>query len=881
MTGGSFLSRLPTHRRTLKNGLVAVVREDHSAPVVAIVTHVRAGYFDEPDEIVGISHVLEHMYFKGTERRGVGEIAQATKAAGGYLNASTSYDYTSYYTVLPASSLPMGLDIQADALRHSQLDAEELQRELLVIIQEARRKLDNPSAVATETLYEEMFDVHRMRRRRIGTEEALSRLTRADVWNYYRALYHPSNLVLVVAGDVDPDAALALIERHYGDMPAGVPARAPAPEEPQRRGFRFREISGDIVDDYAEWGWRSPGTLDPDTPALDLLAVVLGQGRASRLYRGVREAGLVTAVGAQNFTPTEIGVFGVGAELPHARVTEALEAIAGEVAAVREGVPEAELERARNVLEARMLRRTETVEGQASLIAHWQALGEWRLADSYLERVMATTEDDLRRVAARHLRLDDATVLVYRPNDAEPLGWTGDALHALLAKAAARPAASVAAPAPPAPAVAPAAAQASTARAGRLADGVHFYELEGGTPLVVRPRRSAALVSMSITLRGGSLAETPDDTGLTALLARVSLKGTETRSGAELAAATESLGGSISAAVGADLTSWGLSVPARHFERALPLLADPVLHPTFPAAEVDRERGVMASELERSRDDMFQYPARLFLEAAFGPHPYGASLEAAEAALARFTTEDLVRWHEAEVLGGHPMVLVVGDVEPERAAAVVGAVLGGIRGGADRPAPPRASWPAAPVERAAGREKAQTALMMGFPGPARNDPELPAMRVLSNVVSGLGGRFFEELRGRRSLAYTVTAYPIARWLAGAFVGYIATSPEREAEAREGLLAGVRELREELVTEAELERARRYTIGAWQIRAQTNGAQLRDLAGALLLGRGLEDLRVYEAEIRAVDAEAVRSAARRFLDPDRLVEGAVRGRGGGR
>src|SRR5919112_3495893 len=144
-----------TIRRTvLPNGLTVVLRQDRSAPVVAIVTYVSAGYFDETDDVVGIAHVLEHMFFKGTPSRGVGEIAKQTKAVGGYLNAATIYDHTVYYTVLPSSGFSQGLDVQADAYARSLIDAEELARELEVIIQEAKRKADNPGAVATETLYE-------------------------------------------------------------------------------------------------------------------------------------------------------------------------------------------------------------------------------------------------------------------------------------------------------------------------------------------------------------------------------------------------------------------------------------------------------------------------------------------------------------------------------------------------------------------------------------------------------------------------------------------------------------------------------------------------------------------------------------------------------
>src|SRR5829696_3061135 len=191
MTASSHRSPLTAHpsriwtagvrREILPNGLTLLIQPDHSAPVVAVVTHVQAGFFDEPDHWIGISHVLEHMFFKGTRRRGVGAIARETKAAGGYLNAGTGYDHTSYFTVLPASGLATALDIQADALRNSVIDPGELARELQVIIQEAKRKRDTPGAVANETLHEVMFDRHRIRRWRIGHESELAKVTRDDV----------------------------------------------------------------------------------------------------------------------------------------------------------------------------------------------------------------------------------------------------------------------------------------------------------------------------------------------------------------------------------------------------------------------------------------------------------------------------------------------------------------------------------------------------------------------------------------------------------------------------------------------------------------------------------------------------------------------------
>src|SRR3954470_6674318 len=230
------------HREVLPNGLTLLVQADHSAPVVAVVTHVKAGFFDEPDRWIGISHVLEHMFFKGTHRRGVGEIAQETKAAGGYLNAGTGYDHTSYFTVLPSSGLAAALDIQSDALRNSVIDSGELSRELQVIIQEAKRKLDTPGAVAHETLHQIMFDRHRIRRWRIGHEAELAQLTRDDLWSYYSSRYVPERTVVAITGDIDADRALELARRAYGDWPVAPGAEDRSPEEPPRRQVRARTL---------------------------------------------------------------------------------------------------------------------------------------------------------------------------------------------------------------------------------------------------------------------------------------------------------------------------------------------------------------------------------------------------------------------------------------------------------------------------------------------------------------------------------------------------------------------------------------------------------------------------------------------------------------
>lgn len=901
------LGELSADVHRLSNGLTLVVRREPAAPVVAIVTRVEAGYFDEPDRVVGISHVLEHMVFKGTSRRGPGDLARETKAAGGQLNAGTIYDHTSYYTVLPASALELGLDLHADALMHSAIDEDELRRELLVIIQEANRKLDNPRAVTQESLYETMFDAHRIRRWRIGTEQVLSRLTRDDVMGFYRGMYRPSNMVLSVVGDVDADHAVDLVHRYYGGMPAGDRVGGRGPDEPPRRGFRLREIAGDIVRAHATWGWRTPGPLDPDRALLDLLAAVLGEGRASRLYREVREAGLVARIGAQNYTADAIGVLDIAAELEPADTEAALRAIAAGVERVRSSpVTAAELERAKNMIEAKLLRRLETSQGQANLLADWQALGDWRLLGEYAGRIAAATPEQLRHAAERWLDAELGTVLVYRPAGAAPVEIEAGALTRASARSSDEPDASVhgSAPAvreredaariretPVTPRVHDSgthAGERSDERATSIRgeDGVHFYEVSG-IPIVVAPRPASSLVTMAVVSRGGAVDETTANAGITTLLGRASVKGTARRTGARLAEESEALGGVIQASVTADAVQWSLNVSSRHFDAGFELLADVAFAPRLAHDDVERERRNLLGDLERLRDDMARYPLRLLLSAAFAGHPYGFSTEETEAATRELSVADLEAWHRRRVVRGESWVFIVGRVDPDRAAAAAARHLRGLAprerndrsaGAAARAEP---AWPEQPRVRAVTRDKAQTALAIGFPGPAAADAGLHALAVASSAISGLGGRLFEELRSRRSLAYAVSAFPVPRWLAGAFIAYIATSPAREVEAREQLLEQLSALRDRPLDEPDVERAKRYTIGVWQIRRQRNDERLADLAAALLFDEGLERIRCFEERITAVTPATIQAAAQSYIDPSRVVEGIVRGTGGAR
>ncbi len=860
-------------REVLPNGLTLLVQPDHSAPVVSVVTHVKAGFFDEPDRWTGISHVLEHMFFKGTTRRGVGAIARETKGAGGYLNAGTGYDHTSYFTVLPATGLAAALDIQSDALRNSVIDPGELARELQVIIQEAKRKRDTPGAVAQETLHELMFDRHRIRRWRIGTEEQLARLTRDDLWSYYRSRYVPERTIVAITGSLDPDQALGLARAAYEDWPAAAGALDPAPDEPPRREVRARTLRGDITHAELVLGWRAVPPLHEDAPALDLAAAVLGLGRGSWLYRSLREAGIVTSVSAHNYAPTELGVFSIGADLEPEKVPLAIERIAENVSRLTLLGPSAdELDRARTLLRARWASQLESMEGKGSALAAAEALEDVSFLDREYEALSSVGPDEVRAAAAMYLQPDNVSAVAYLPEDAGP-ELTAPVLERVFAVTALR----TTAPQPESPA--PRAPAAATIPGGRWQAEVLLTQLSAAD-LLVRRKAGVPLVTLGIYVPRLEF-DPGGQAGLGALTVRSSVRGAGDLDAASLAFGFERLGGTLSGAAASDWLGFSTTVLSHHLGAAAALLDLVFSAPRLAAADVTTERALMVTEAEQVADDMFRYPFQLAFAGAFGDTGYGLPVSGLAETLATISPVEVRSWHTRAFLGVRPVIVAVGNVDPEEASALLAEVF------SERE--PRRSRPSlSPLSGGGGlgessvrvvvREKQQAALAMAFPGPSRRDPDRAAAEVWAAVASGLGGRMFEALRDRRSLAYTVMASSWQRGRAGALITYIATSPQREDEARRAMLEELDRFTREPVSEAELKQAVSYLSGQAEVGRQSGAALAGEILEAWINGNGLIDLNDPGAAYRAVSAGDVLRVAQHHLRESQRTEGVVRGSG---
>ena len=860
----------------LNNGLTVLIKENHNAPVAAIFSYVKAGYFNESDRLAGISHLIEHMFFKGTKKRGVGQIARETKSLGGYLNASTIYDHTLYYTVLPGRNFAQGLDIQADALMNSIFDPDELQKETEVVIQEAKRKLDTPSAVATERMFELAFEKHRMRRWRIGMEDGLRAFTRDDFLSFYKNLYRPENIILVVVGDIDTNEVLVEIEKKYADFERGRLVKEESPPEPQQSHFKYSVVKGDVQQGYLRVGFHTPEIFHEDSYALEILAFILGLGRSSRLFQVTKEEKeLVHSISAYNFSLKDLGIFVIDATAKPEKLREAETAIFSEIAKLcTHLVIEEELTKSRNLLESTFVFSMESASGQASILASYEALGDFCLAETYLNRLYEVTGEDVRRVAERYLTLKNCSLLEYVPEQFQQDPVSAAEIeselrqHLFISKRSEPPEKRK-------PVFKPALFEIISANSGEK--GIARHTLSNGLTLLIKESHQVPIVSMGVFAKGGRSREIEAISGISGLNARTLLKGTRSRTAAQIATEIASLGGGISLSNDPDYLSGTLSILSKNFDSGLDVFTDILTEPTFPEEELSKEKENTIAQILRIKDDMFRYPMQLFYAVLFQGHPYGCPAQGHEETVTAINREKLLDWHASHFLPENLVVSVVGDVDTDKIKKLLEQRLCNDNSRENPFEIPKVQNLSKIESCIENLDKNQTALVLGFSGPRYTNDDYYPLTVLQNVLSGLGGRFFEELRSRQSLAYQVSTFLVSRLYGGAFLAYIATSPQNEEQAKNGLLKEFEKLITEPISEQELKQSIQYTTGTHQIGLETCRAQMVQFAHNEMLGKGFEEVERFKAKIEKVTADNILEVARKYFDLNRYAVGMVRGK----
>ena len=822
-------------KMVLENGLVILAKESLPKDLVAVNVRVKAGSSLEEEYLgSGISHLVEHMLFKGTRTRGPGEIEREIKSYGGFINGSVGQDLTEYSVIVPAEYAPKVISLLKDMLLNASFSQAEFDKEKEVILKELRLDNDEPQNLLVRLLNETAYLRHTYKYPPIGYEEKFRNLKRDDAVKYYNRMYAPNRIVLAIAGGSGGSDLLSIAEKEFKDF------RSPnydviglSPAEPVQIESRdaVKKTGANLA--YLAVGYHSTGILDEDLFAMDILSMILGRGDNSRLNTSLlKKERLVHAISCWNFTPRDPGLFVVTAVMDADKLPAAEEAIGREIATVKSGAFSAdELEGAKRMALGDFIFSMQTVDYQASdMASNYLLTGSYDFARRYVAGIQAISAEDLKRVANKYLRDDGATVVKVVPQNFNTSTGPGSV---------------------------------SVAEAP-----MKSFKLPNGIRIAIRQDTRTPTVAIPAVMGGGLATETVADNGISNLVARRLVRGTAARSEDQITGVIEKLGGSISPFSGFNGFGINMEFLKPDIDTALSVLQDILVNSAFPPDQLETERALVLAMIRQENDDIFERGINAFRKELFGPSPYGFPYLGEEAGVRELKRGELLDYYKRYVVPGNIVLSVSGDVDEQNLSEKLTKAFSGLKA----QEPPVSNFKQAMPDKIAVKtismEKEQSLVLLGFMTTSIKDPDRYALDVLGSVLSGYSGRLFDSLRNKLSLAYTLGCVQKSMVDTGFFTFYVATAKSKIASARKGLLKEIDDIRKNGISDEELLLAKRELIAGHKIKMQTNSYFTQTSAVAEMYGLGYDDIFKYADMIGKVTGQDVKRAAEKYFDLDR-------------
>ena len=832
-------------QHTLANGLRVLLAPSRDAPVASFWVVYGVGSRNELPGLTGISHWVEHMMFKGTDRPESAQVMLAVNREGGTNNAFTSKDYTAYHETLPSDRIAMAVEIEADRMANCRFDPAETETERTVILSELQMYQDHPSYQLWEHVEAAAFAAHPYRHPVIGYEHDLRSMTRDDLYAHYRRHYSPANATVIVTGDIDPDALLATIDEHFGPIPAGEAVPAPRAVEPpavteRRLTLRCPAPTPDVIVAY-----RIPAASHPDTPALQVLDAVLSggdgrMGKSSRLYRSLVASGKASSAWSHAMMSIDPSLFLVGASaLPDGEVDQIEALLRVEIDRIKtEPITDVELARAKKQLTAAIEYGSESVTDQASWLAQWTAMGDPGRSKTFVDELQAVTVDQVQAV----LDIGNPTIGHLIPT----------------------------ASASTAGGAAPVAAMRRAGIGGPGAPTTPFERAVTANGVVVLSQAQPAdpVVSTRIRIPAGSAYDPADRLGIAGVTAQLTTRGAAARSRKAFDQAVDDLGVQLSIASGREFVEASITCLAADLPVALDLVAEAMTEPTFPDEELDRVRQETLAAIRQAENDTSTVASQGLRELLFAAgHPLRHSPLGDRDALAALTVERVRAFHgENYSTDGMVVAAAGGFADGDALTRLIDQRFGSW---ASRPRSPRPA-PTASGDRMRSDHsvdgKQQVDVALGSLIPAPGHPGEHAFEVANVVLGQLGmmGRIGERVRERDGMAYY--AYSMVQqgtdqsiWLASAGV-----DPSNVDAAIAGMLDSVGGMRTAHIREDELSDAQRYLTGVLPLRLETNAGIARLLMAIEQFGYGLDYVATYPDRVRSVSLADVQRVLSEWL-----------------
>ena len=858
-------------QRTLSNGLEVLVQEDHSAPLVCSFIWYRVGVRHEGPGEAGLSHFLEHMAFKGTERFSGREQNRLVTARGGYLNGFTSMDYTAYVETLPRDALDLAFDIESDRMANCVLSAENIEAEKGVVLSEFEGSENDPAFLLRQKVMAAQFPAQPYGRMVIGEKDDLRSLTREQVVSYYESQYAPNNAVLAVVGDIKAGDVFAKAEEFFGGIPAAETA-PPAPN-PSRGPTGEKRVELELAGrtSYLQAVYEVPPIQHPDHVVLEVFQNILSGGRTSRLYRALVDTGLASQAGGWDYENPEPTVFAFEVALrpavEHKQVEEALDSVLDELK--REPLEERELQKAKNQTKAHFVYATDGVTKLAQQIGYYHVIHEYDYVRAFPDKVDAVTAEDVQRVARKYFVRDNRTVGWLLASNEQGSGGAAGGAYPLDVhwQRHADPSNELADGPSPSPVPVP-------ANLGEV-PAIHELKLANGMRVLIQENHAAPFAAIYGNLMAGPTLDPPNKAGLAAFCAEMLSRGTEKRSWPEIREDLEFVAASLGFATGVQVATVSGQCMKGDLALVLDAAAEQLMLPSFPPEEIEKVRSELIAGQERRDEDTMRAAEKELLAQLYPEeHPLHHPRLGSKETVSAITRDDLLSFHKSYYHPENVLLAIVGDIDPEETAKLVAEAFGDWAQGGEpvRPELPPAGVPdSARIVRVPVPNKTQVDIALGFPGLSRLDPDYYRADLMNYVLGrGFMSRLNMRIREEMGLAYYVWSAYWAYWGAGPWVLQMGVNPENVDAALSAALEELERIQQEPPPAEELKLWKDYVEGTVARRMETFSGIAHNLVLSAFYDLGPYFPYEYPGILRGITGEQVHEAAREHLHPKGYV-----------
>lgn len=833
----------------LNDGQTVIIKQVKNNPIVTIDTWIKTGAINENDKNNGVSHFLEHLFFKGTKTHPTGEIDRILESKGAVTNAATSKDFTHYYITIPSKYFDMAMDLHSDMLLHPAIPPNELEKERKVVLEEIAKDANDPSEKVYDNLNDMLYPAHPYKRKVLGTEDIISKIPRDEILNYYQTHYGPQNMVTIIIGDVNPQHALDKVKEDFKVAPRKIVKNINKPEKP----LSSKKVKIDyqpVQSGYLLIGFRGANAFEKDTYALDVLSTILGEGRSSVFYQSIKEQKqLANTISASNATFREDGIFTISASFNPENSDRLQEAISKEISNIQtQGVTQEQLNRAKSILEKDTYFARESISNISSEIGYTTVLTDNpRYYDQYLTNIKKVTADEVKKAAEKYLAQNKSAVSIVLPDECKtkPVSLVKPKEH--------------------------------TATLIKETPQTKKYLLDNGATFLFSPNDLNDIVAMSIYVKGGSFLEKIPATA--DLMAAVMLKGTEKYSSLELAEIMEENGIEISPSASADTFSISVLTTKSQLPKTLEILDEIINRSSFKDDEIEKTRTTMLNSIKKSRDvpmnlALEEYKSLIYENSVYS---YGSKLY--EKTLPKIQKCDILDYYNTIFDPKNIVISVNGNVSKDEIADKMAEIFNKT---SNCPAFDYNNYASkiypltSPKNSVKMVQDLQAAwIIMGWQTSGVLSPKDNAtLQVIDSILgSGMSSRLFKNVRDKEGLAYQLGSSYSPKILRGAFTLFIGTNPKTMNLAKEKMLEEVNRLKTEFVGDSELQEAKDKLIGNYILSQETNLEKATSVGWFETSGRGFDFKDQYEKLINSVTASDIVEVANKYFNQNMVTSTA--------